>query len=118
MEASHSTIPVIGPRRFEADDATSSTTAMRVYAKLPVVDFASFRTGSTEDRKRTASEVDDALKTAGFFHLQNHGIPQQNIEDLFEKVSMHLRIYFQHDTKLRFQRAKNSSFFQMMRRRS
>lgn len=68
---------------------TPTTTAMRIYSKLPEVDFVSFRTGSAEDRKRTASEIDDALRTAGFFYLRNHGIQQSKIDDLFMKVSVH-----------------------------
>jgi isopenicillin N synthase-like dioxygenase len=85
---------------------------METYSKLPVVDFASFRTGSAEDRKRIALEVDDALRTAGFFYLRNHGIPQPKIQDLFEKVSAYLYPFGQYDTDIRSKRASNSSISQ------
>ncbi len=58
-----------------------------MYATLPVIDFGHFCTGSIEDRKRTASEVDDALRTVGFFYLQNHGISKTSVDACFESVS-------------------------------
>ena len=53
---------------------------------LPTIDFSRFLTGSIEDRRRVASEVDDALKTAGSFQLQNHGIPQRKIDECLTAV--------------------------------
>lgn len=59
-----------------------------MYSTLPVIDFGRFCTGSSEERMHTASEVDAALKTVGFFFLKNHGIPQSEIDASFNEVSL------------------------------
>ena len=55
-------------------------------SSLPEIDFSRFRTGSDGDRREIASQVDQALKTVGFFTLRNHGIPQSRIDDCFAWV--------------------------------
>ncbi|KAF1813539.1 flavonol synthase/flavanone 3-hydroxylase [Eremomyces bilateralis CBS 781.70] len=50
---------------------------------VPIIDFGPFLTGSIGDRKRTASEVDEALRTIGCFNLRNHGIPQSQVDECF-----------------------------------
>lgn len=57
-----------------------------MYSTLLVTDSGYFCTGSIEDRKRTASEVDDALRTARFFYLQNYSISKTTVDICFENV--------------------------------
>jgi isopenicillin N synthase-like dioxygenase len=59
-----------------------------MYSTPPIIDFSRFLTGSAEDRKQVASEVDHALKTVGFFFLQNHGISQSRIANCFNWVRL------------------------------
>jgi isopenicillin N synthase-like dioxygenase len=55
-------------------------------SKAPVVDFQYFQNGTSQERHRTVAEVDNALKTVGFFQLSNHGIHHDQIEKCFEWV--------------------------------
>jgi isopenicillin N synthase-like dioxygenase len=54
---------------------------------VPTIDFDRFLSGSVEGRRQTVSEVDNALRTTGFFYLHNHGIKQGSIDTCFEWVS-------------------------------
>ncbi|PVH90946.1 Clavaminate synthase-like protein [Periconia macrospinosa] len=55
-----------------------------MYSNIPTIDFSRFLDGSIEDRQQTVSEVDNALKTIGFLHLDNHGIEQEKVDTFFE----------------------------------
>lgn len=48
---------------------------------IPLIDFAAF--SETSARSRIAAEIDAACRSAGFFCLRNHGIPQSVIDDCF-----------------------------------
>ncbi|KIW25604.1 uncharacterized protein PV07_08770 [Cladophialophora immunda] len=66
-------------------------------SKIPTIDFSHFLTGSAQDRQRTACEVDNALKSVGFFYLVGHGIDQDTVDACFE---MSKRIFdLSHDAK-------------------
>ena len=58
-----------------------------MYSKIPTIDFSRFLNGSIQDRQKTVQEVDNALRTVGFFYLRNHGISQGKIDTCFEWVS-------------------------------
>jgi hypothetical protein len=66
------------------------STHPQMYSTLPVIDFGNFCTGSIEDRKRIASEIDHALGTVGFFYLLNHGISKTSVDACFESVGLYL----------------------------
>jgi len=57
-----------------------------MHPRIPSIDFSGFH-GSVHDRQQIASEIDNALRTVGFFYLINHGIEQHKIEVCFEWVS-------------------------------
>ncbi|KIW21228.1 hypothetical protein PV08_01808 [Exophiala spinifera] len=66
-------------------------------SKIPTIDFSRFLTGSAHDRWHTASAVDAALKSVGFFYLIGHGIDQDKIDTCFE---MSKRVFsLPHSTK-------------------
>ncbi|KAF2101385.1 Clavaminate synthase-like protein [Rhizodiscina lignyota] len=50
---------------------------------IPTIDFRPFINGSLQERQQIATNVDDALRTVGFFRLYNHGIGQGKIEQCF-----------------------------------
>ena len=43
---------------------------------LPIIDFASFRSGSARGRAEVPRAIAQAAETIGFFYLANHGISQ------------------------------------------
>lgn len=57
-------------------------------SSIPLVDFQPFLTGDILDRQRVASEVDEALSSAGFLYLSNHGIAQSKVDESFDWVSI------------------------------
>ena len=54
---------------------------------IPAIDFSRFLSGSIQDRQKTAREIDNALRTIGFFYLLNHGINQGKVDTCFEWAS-------------------------------
>jgi isopenicillin N synthase-like dioxygenase len=50
---------------------------------LPVVDFATWQTGSDEDRARIGAELRDACQRSGFVYVTNHGVPQRLVDEAF-----------------------------------
>lgn len=57
------------------------------HSSIPVVDFASARTGSEDDRRRVARELYEAFKNVGFAYVKNHGVPQEAVDEAFVWVS-------------------------------
>ena len=56
------------------------------HPSIPSIDFKAFRDGPVEQRKRIVLDVDEALRSAGFFELYNHGIEQDKINACFDWV--------------------------------
>ena len=53
---------------------------------VPVVDFGQFLNGSVEQKKSTAAAIDSAFQNVGFVYLQNHGVPQERVDECFKWV--------------------------------
>ena len=47
---------------------------------VPSIDFKPSICGSSSDRLRIASELDEALSSVGFIELRNHGIEQYKVD--------------------------------------
>ena len=56
---------------------------------VPLINFSQFLHGSTDDRKRVASIIDEAFRSAGFLYLCNHGIDEEKVNECFHRVSLH-----------------------------
>jgi isopenicillin N synthase-like dioxygenase len=54
---------------------------------IPVIDFSGLTDNDTAIRKVTARSMREALEDFGFIYLQNHGIPQTVIDELFARGS-------------------------------
>jgi isopenicillin N synthase-like dioxygenase len=48
---------------------------------LPIIDFNGVRSQDPAALKKAAQQVYDACTTAGFFYIENHGVPQAVIDD-------------------------------------
>ncbi|KAK7060420.1 hypothetical protein VNI00_001185 [Paramarasmius palmivorus] len=54
--------------------------------RIPVINFAKFRSASsTEEKKTTADEIVGAFKESGFIYVEGHGIPTETISHVFQK---------------------------------
>jgi isopenicillin N synthase-like dioxygenase len=51
---------------------------------LPTIDFAPFRAGGAQQRRKVATEIDDACESAGFMYLRNHGVDQDVIDEALD----------------------------------
>lgn len=60
---------------------------------IPIIDLEPVRTGTPEQTAQVAKEVYHAFKHAGFAYIQNHGVPQELIDEAFRWVRLgHLTI--------------------------
>ena len=66
-----------------------SRPTVKMTAKIPVVSFAPFLTGSKQAPYDVAKQVYDAFSTIGFIYLKDHGIPQSEIDAVFKEVCKH-----------------------------
>jgi isopenicillin N synthase-like dioxygenase len=55
--------------------------------QIPVVDFAPFRTGDPDQRKRAALELAGAFRNVGFAYLAGHGVDQELIDRTFAEAA-------------------------------
>jgi isopenicillin N synthase-like dioxygenase len=51
--------------------------------RIPLINFAPFLSGSPAERVQVARKVAAACETIGFLYLQNHGIAQSTLDDMF-----------------------------------
>ena len=63
-----------------------SSTNVHMNPSIPFIDFKPFLCGSSSDRLRIASEIDEALSSVGFIELRNHGIEQHKVDTCFQWV--------------------------------
>jgi isopenicillin N synthase-like dioxygenase len=55
--------------------------------QIPVVDFASFRSGDRAERKRVGIELGNAFRNVGFAYLADHGVSQELIDRTFAEAA-------------------------------
>ncbi len=54
--------------------------------RIPVCDFADFQSGDMERKEKFIRDMGDALKDIGFFALENHGIPLEEIDSAYTEA--------------------------------
>ncbi|GKZ36858.1 hypothetical protein AbraIFM66950_008091 [Aspergillus brasiliensis] len=59
---------------------------------IPVIDFAPFYKGSSEDRQRLKDDIHHACKDLGFFQLRNHTIPPELQTGILEQSKDFFRL--------------------------
>lgn len=53
---------------------------------VPVIDFAPFLSGKSQEQEAVADEIARACREVGFFYLRNHGVDQDLIERTFAEA--------------------------------
>lgn len=66
-----------------AVDVTSNKETPHSHEEVPVIDFSPFR---KEKSLEKAKELFAAFRNSGFVYLQNHGIPQEVVDEAFAWV--------------------------------
>ncbi|KAL6413299.1 putative gibberellin 3-beta [Ilyonectria robusta] len=65
------------------------------FESIPVIDVSGIRSDNIEERKRVASDIRAACIRVGFFYIENHGIPQALIDDVFGQAERFFRLPFE-----------------------
>ena len=53
-------------------------------SSIPVIDVSAIFSPNLDARKAVAAEIREACINIGFFYVQNHGIPQESVDGVFE----------------------------------
>jgi isopenicillin N synthase-like dioxygenase len=53
---------------------------------IPVVSFEKFLTGNRADQQEVAKKVYAAFSSVGFIYLNDHGIPESRVQQVFALV--------------------------------
>ncbi len=56
---------------------------------VPLIDLSGMHSGNAGDKARLAAELRDACINVGFFYIENHGVPQDLIDAMFN-IAPHL----------------------------
>lgn len=51
---------------------------------IPVIDVGSIRSGDLGERRKVAAQIRDACTQVGFFYIENHGIPEELLQEVFK----------------------------------
>jgi isopenicillin N synthase-like dioxygenase len=62
----------------------SENTIAGDFDTLPVLDVSGMFSSDIEERKKFAAKLRDACMRVGFFYIENHRIPEKQVDDLFE----------------------------------
>ena len=55
---------------------------------IPLVDLGGIYSGSESALTQAATEIQEAFSTIGFVYLINHGIPETQVMNCFERASI------------------------------
>ena len=70
----------------QISEETSGLHAKRVaFSSIPVIDFADAYSSDLNTRKEVAEKIRKASIEVGFFYINNHGIPQDLIEQILRQ---------------------------------
>lgn len=72
-----------------ATDTALPTSSKPSGSVVPLIDFSKFRSENKTESHQAAGELFSAFKEAGFVYLQNHGLPQEIVDEAFEWVSFY-----------------------------
>lgn len=65
-----------------------------------LIDFSHFRHGTAEEKRACAKAIVSGFKDAGFIYLKNHGVPEETVKDLFQKVLLLFALKLKYYNKL------------------
>ncbi|EJF62419.1 Clavaminate synthase-like protein [Dichomitus squalens LYAD-421 SS1] len=95
--------------------ATISEDAFRI----PIIDFSKYRDAATAaEKERTAEEVVRGFTDVGFVYLSNHGIPQETVQQAFQKSAEFFKLPIEKKSELAWRDPRaNRGFVQVGRER-
>lgn len=73
-------------RSEQSEDDIAAAAAVSL-EEVPMIDFSPFLNGSREERQAVADEIARACEEIGFFYLSGHGVPQMQIDAIFDAAA-------------------------------
>lgn len=68
-------------------NASNKMTIKQEKIAIPLIDLGPMRSGEPQQAARIGRDVFEAFRDVGFAYIQNHGVPQDLIDQMFEWVS-------------------------------
>ncbi len=62
---------------------------------IPVIDVGGIRSKRVAERQAVAAKIHEACTQVGFFYIENHGISQDLVEDVFEFAGKFFALSFE-----------------------
>ncbi|ORX37422.1 hypothetical protein BD324DRAFT_626130 [Kockovaella imperatae] len=67
------------------------------FKDIPIIDLSNARSNSVDARRKVAIEVRNACLNAGFFFVQNHGVPKHVVQGGFDAA----KVFFEQDNQVK-----------------
>jgi isopenicillin N synthase-like dioxygenase len=80
-------------------------TSPTVATRIPVIDLSKGFSSDPGSRKRVAAEIHRACRETGFFYVENHGVPQQLVDDQFAWSQRFFRLLNEAKLELYFKKS-------------
>lgn len=69
---------------FGTKNIVSEDSIVGDFDTIPLIDVAGIFSPEISERKKVAEKLHDACTRVGFFYIQNHGIPQESVDAIFD----------------------------------
>ncbi|KAI0775945.1 Clavaminate synthase-like protein [Trametes elegans] len=87
--------------------------------RIPLIDFSKYRNAATAaEKEQTAQDIVRGFTEVGFIYLNNHGIPQETVQDAFQKSAEFFELPIEKKAELAWRDPRaNRGFVQVGRER-
>ncbi|PIL37313.1 hypothetical protein GSI_01006 [Ganoderma sinense ZZ0214-1] len=111
--------PLSRTRRARQSEKCTFATVAEDAFRIPIIDFSKYRNASNAaEKEQTAKEVVRGFTDVGFIYLSNHGIPQETVQQVFQKSAEFFSMSNEKKTALAWRDPRaNRGFVQVGRER-
>lgn len=79
-------------------------------AEVPVIDFAPFLHAGAEGKAKVAASIRAACEDTGFFYLRGHGIPQSQLDGIFDEARRFFSLPLEDRMKVKLSPQQNRGY--------
>jgi isopenicillin N synthase-like dioxygenase len=65
------------------------------FNSIPIINVEGLRSDNVEERRKVASEIKEACTRVGFFYVENHGVPQELLDGVFQQAESFFALPFE-----------------------
>jgi isopenicillin N synthase-like dioxygenase len=77
---------------------------------VPVIDFSPFAAGTSAGKAKVATAIREACEGIGFFYLAGHGVPQSQIDGIFEASRQFFSVPLEERMKVKLTPKQNRGY--------